>query len=80
MQDTSVLQAGVEKQMQQFGGKQMPFLDMPESPVLLQAELNGAGSLQELKQQKILEVQNQMPEVLVWTLWAVLHELAVLVS
>ena len=26
---------------------------VPESPVLLQAELNGAGSLQVLKQQKI---------------------------
>jgi len=32
--------------------------------VLLQAELNGAGSLQVLKQQKIPEVQNQMLELL----------------
>jgi len=37
---------------------------VPESPVLLQAELNGAGSLQVLKQQKIPEVQNQMLELL----------------
>lgn len=66
--------------MQPSEGKQMPFLDMPESPVLLQAEQNVAGSLQELKQQKILGVQNQMLEVLVWTPWAVPHELAGLVS
>lgn len=37
---------------------------VPESPVLLQAELNGAGSSQVLKQQKIPEVQNQMLELL----------------
>lgn len=28
-QDTSAPQAGVERQMQQFGGKQMALLDMP---------------------------------------------------
>jgi len=32
----------------------LDFILVPESPVLLQAELNGAGSLQVLKQQKIL--------------------------
>lgn len=31
----------------------LDFILVPESPVLLQAELNGAGSLQVLKQQKI---------------------------
>ena len=43
----------------------MAYLDMAESPVLLQAELNGAGSSQVLKQQKIPEVQNQMLELVV---------------
>lgn len=31
----------------------LDFILVPESPVLLPAELNGAGSLQVLKQQKI---------------------------
>lgn len=42
----------------------LDFILVPESLVLLQAELNGVGSLQELKQQKILGVQNQTLEVL----------------